>query len=454
MMLLVALLAGLIWMIPADAAIFTVGSGGTHTTVQEAIDAALAVPGSDEIRIATGTFFENLDITPTGSGNILEISGGWNATFASRGDVRSVIDGGMSNRVANINLDTGDGLVFENLKFQNGNANPAAGLLVTQFGDSIVRISDCEISNNVAESDRSESGGLRVSVNEESTFSLLDSRIADNQSICTGTIDCREGGMGLQAAGNSEVTVSRNDFVNNSVTIGEGSAFAGGAYIGAYDSSVLIVEDNQFIDNSVTGTSNSGIGIGLALEGDGTKTARRNRVEGNIATAPFPENMVQLSIFQWGDQSGILSDSVIVKSNTKGVTASTSGDGNPNLYLVNLTVADHASRGIQFNKFAAGGVADLSNSIAVDNGENASLGEGVTSSNNLLSGSAGFVNADSGNYTLSPSSVAINAGTNAPPGGLGPTDFAGNDRISESTVDIGAYEFQSDVTFADGFESL
>ena len=99
-----------------------------------------------------------------------------------------------------------------------------------------------------------------------------------------------------------------------------------------------------------------------------------------------------------------------------------------------------------------GGVADLSNSIAVDNGENVSLGDGVTSSNNLLSGSAGFVNADGGNYALSPSSVAINAGTNAPPGGLGPTDFAGNDRISESTVDIGAYEFQSDVTFADGFE--
>ena len=66
--------------------------------------------------------------------------------------MRSVIDGGMSNRVANINLDTGDGLVFENLKFQNGNASPAAGLLVTQYGDSIVRISDCEISNNIAES--------------------------------------------------------------------------------------------------------------------------------------------------------------------------------------------------------------------------------------------------------------------------------------------------------------
>ena len=112
MMRPMALLAGLIWMIPADAAIFNVGPGGTHATVQAAIDAALAAPGSDEIRIANGTYFENL-------------------------------------------------------KFQNGNANPAAELLITQYGDSVVRISDCEISNNVAESDRSESGGLRVSVNED-----------------------------------------------------------------------------------------------------------------------------------------------------------------------------------------------------------------------------------------------------------------------------------------------
>ena len=144
---------------------------------------------------------------------------------------------------------------------------------------------------------------------------------------------------------------------------------------------------------------------------------------------------------------------MIVKSNTRGVSANTSGDGNPGLYLVNLTVADHAGTGIQFRKNAVGGVADLSNSIAVDNGKNADLRDGVSGSNNLLSGSASFVNAEGGNYALSPSSVAINAGTNAPPGGLGPCDITGNTRISESTVDIGAFEFQSDVTFTDGFES-
>lgn len=249
-------------------------------------------------------------------------------------------------------------------------------------------------------------------------------------------------------------SVSRNDWVNNSVTIGEGSAFAGGAYILAFDSSVLIVEDKLFTGNSIAGTASSGIGAGRALSGDGSKTARRNRAEGSVANVPAPDNYAQVSISQWGELSGTLSDSVIVQNSIKGVSANTSGGGNPDLFLVNLTVADNAGRGIQFNRNAAGGVAALSNSISVDNGENASLGDGVSGSSNLLRGSAGFVDAPAGNYALDSSSVAINAGTNAPPGGLGPGDFAGNDRISEGIVDIGAYEFQSDVTFADGFETL
>ncbi len=38
----IGLLAGLIWVIPVHAALYTVGPGGTHATVQAAIDAALA----------------------------------------------------------------------------------------------------------------------------------------------------------------------------------------------------------------------------------------------------------------------------------------------------------------------------------------------------------------------------------------------------------------------------
>ena len=71
----------------------------------------------------------------------------------------------------------------------------------------------------------------------------------------------------------------------------------------------------------------------------------------------------------------------------------------------------------------------------------------------LVGGSAGFVDAPGGDYSLAEGSDAIDAGTNAPPGGLGPTDVDGNARILGGTVDQGAFEFLSDELFADSFES-
>lgn len=442
------------WLTPAHAAILTVGPGGTHATIQAAVDGALVAPGTDEIRIRTGTFTENLDITPAGRGNNLTISGGWNAPFDTRDGSPSIVDGDANGRVVNISLGTGDQLVFENLKFQNGNSSLGAGMLIVQDGGSVLRISDCEVINNIAEADRAESGGLKVSVNEGSTFSLFDSRIADNQSVCTGTVDCREAGMGLQADGGSLVVISRNQFNDNSVTMTEGSAFSGGASLSATDSTYLVMEDNQFVGNSVTGTANTIVGIGLALSGNGIKEARRNRVEANIANTPTPANMSQMSVFAYGDQTTTVSDTVVVDSDTKGVFVSTSGDDSPNIYITNLTVAGHASTGIQMAKNAVGGVLNLANTISVDNGTNTSLGAGVTSANNLVTGSGGFVDAVGGDYSLLGSSAAVDAGSNSPTGGLGFTDISGKPRISGGTVDLGAYEFQSDTTFLDGFEPV
>jgi len=444
-------LALLVCTATAEATLYTVGAGGTQANIQGAIDAALLAPSDDEIRIASGTFTENLDITPGGTGNRLNISGGWNATFDVRSDSPSVVDGGMSGHVANIFLDTGDELVFENLIFQNGKAALGGGLEMVLYGDSVTRISDCQIINNIAEDDRASAGGLRVIAIGTSRFSLLDSLVSNNQVNCSGTIDCRDGGLGLQAESNAQITISRNSFVNNSVTMTEGSAFAGGANISAVDSSVLLVEDNQFIGNSVTGTGNTSTGLGLALSGDGQKTARRNRIEGNVANTPTPAYMAQMSVFAFGSQTAIISDTVVVDSDSKGIVLITGGES-PNLYLVNLTVANNASVGIQATKNAIGGELNLSNSISTDNGNNTSLGTGVTSSDNLTTGTAGFVNAAGGDYSLNGASTAIDAGSNAPPGGLGPSDIAGNGRVSGGTVDLGAYEFKSDTTFEDGFE--
>ena len=437
----------------AYGATYTVGASGTHATVQDAIDAALAAPGTDEIRVAEGTYYEHLDFTPNGSGNILHISGGWNAGFAAQGDMPSVIDGSDSGRVFDIYLNTGDGLTLSRLRIQNGNANPAAGLLIDQFGDSFMVIDACEIVDNTADDDRAESGGLRVWANQSAAFTLTDSTVSNNQALCSGIIDCREGGMGLQAANSAQVEVSRNLFAGNSVSIASGSVLAGGASLIVYDSATLLLEDNRFIGNTVSGTSAGGTGVGLGLSGDGTKTARRNRIENNTAALPNPGVVPQLSLFQGGDSASTLSDTVVVNSNTKGIVAITFGDGSATLHLTNLTVADHAHTGLQADKNAAGGALNFSNSIAANNGTDVSFSGAVTTTANLVGGAAGFVDAPGGDYSLAEGSDAINAGTNAPPGGLGPTDIDGNARISGGTVDQGAFEFLSDTVFADSFES-
>ena len=69
---------------PGTAAILTVGPGGTHATVQAAIDDAQATPDDDELRLRATTFFEHLELFESDTGGRLEISGGWDAAFAVR----------------------------------------------------------------------------------------------------------------------------------------------------------------------------------------------------------------------------------------------------------------------------------------------------------------------------------------------------------------------------------
>lgn len=438
----------------AHAAVYTVGAGGTHGTIQGAIDAALVAPGSDEIRVAEGTFSEHLDFTPTGSGNFITMSGGWNAGFTAQGSQRSVIDGGSTGRVFNINMGAGDGFSLHHLKIQNGNASVAAGLLITQYDDSVMNIDGCEIVGNTAEDDRAESGGLRATVDGTSQFQLLNSTLSNNHAVCSGDVDCREGGMGLQASNSAQVNISGNVISNNTVTIGSGSVLASGASVSIVDTATLLMEDNQVLNNMVSGTGGGGTGVGLGLSGDGFLTVRRNLVMGNMASLPNPSVVPQVSFFQWGSQASVLSDSVIVQSNVKGLVVSTSGDGAPTVHVTNLTVADNGGTGVQASKNAVGGALNLSNTISVSNGTNVNLSVEVQSTANLVSGSAGFVDAPSGDYRLTMDSPARDAGSNSPPGGLGPTDIDGNGRINAGTVDQGAYEFQSDEVFADSFETF
>lgn len=73
-------------LLPASAAfgaVFTVGPGGSHATVQAALNTAVQTAGDDEVRIAVGTYPEALAALVLADER-LDVSGGWNATFDAR----------------------------------------------------------------------------------------------------------------------------------------------------------------------------------------------------------------------------------------------------------------------------------------------------------------------------------------------------------------------------------
>src|SRR5690242_15407456 len=89
---------------------FTVGPGGTHASIQSAIDAALASGESREIRVAAGTWSERLTIRHAGpAGRLLLLSGGWDKSFlVPLPDVRpTVVDAGRLGAALVVETDSG-----------------------------------------------------------------------------------------------------------------------------------------------------------------------------------------------------------------------------------------------------------------------------------------------------------------------------------------------------------
>jgi hypothetical protein len=131
----------------------------------------------------------------------------------------------------------------------------------------------------------------------------------------------------------------------------------------------------------------------------------------------------------------------------------TLGGGAFNSTLYNCTVAGNVAPG------GAGGVygsigtncivyLNTANGAASSNWNTSVFGYSCTAplpgGDGNLASNPEFVNPASGNYRLLPTSPCINSGNNAFV--LGATDLDGNPRISGGNVDLGAYEFQAQVT--------
>jgi hypothetical protein len=103
--------------------------------------------------------------------------------------------------------------------------------------------------------------------------------------------------------------------------------------------------------------------------------------------------------------------------------------------LSNLTVTHNGGTGID----VAGG-ASVVNTIAFGNGTDLLLGSGSFAASNLVGVDPLFEPGSL--YRIQAGSPARDAGTNAPPGGLGPRDLDLEARLVGPSVDIGAHEYR------------
>ena len=434
---------------PARAALFTVGPAGTHRTIQAGITAAIEAPGSPhEVRIASGTFYEHVEAY-TWRGSQVLVSGGWSPTFTSRTGA-TTLDADGSGRALRLYLADGTRMTVRYLTVRNGflDAIPhetgntfGAGVHATVAETSTLELSfllirDNRIHASIAEVSSARGAGLAVDAMGSSFVRLASNTLESNQITHgpSAPATSHGGGAWLYVAQSAKVEVKANTFLNNLAT---GTTYMGG---GGLHLSVLaaapasaIVEDNRFEENEVAGGGSADpTGGGLAVEANAASTKivaylRRNRLIGNTGQAQL----------YMGSRNGVgilASDTLAAGGSKHGVRA-VAMPGSA-VAVLNSTAVGNAGAGISMG----GGTGYAYNDIAFGNGVDLDLAVTVSRGSNLAGVDPLFEPGSL--YRLQAVSPARDAGTNTPPGGLGPLDVDREPRVSGTRVDVGADEWR------------
>jgi len=325
---------------------------------KNALTEAASNSENDTINVAAGIY--NITSPLTYSTN--DGDGGHTLTIQGAGTDKTILDGGKSVRIMDINTDTdkngddsGGDVTIEGMAFNNGKHTLyGGGLYVNGYGANIT-IKQCAFSGNSA--GYYYGGGVYVSLHSGTT------------------------------------TITNNTFSGNSADYG------GGVYVSSHSGTTTIT-NNTFSGNS----ANDGGGVGAYLWDDSAiLNVYNNILFGNIANA--------------GGNDG---DDLYVDSDR---------DGNSRGSTVNLYNNDFSGNA----NFDTGQSEDLSITYT-DNYHHA----------NNIQEDPQFVDPVNEDFHLKPTSRCIDKGTADAPGLL-ETDFEGDPRIINDTVDIGADECHNSV---------
>lgn len=296
-------------------------------------------------------------------------------------------------------------LCVKGVTFANGLANgDGAGL---EFVGSILEVDDCVFVGNRATSERTVNGAA-LSVGGLAKATIKNSVFTDNEVVACST----GGGAAIGAYAGTSVTVLGSTFTGNK------SADAGGAI---YSSGELFVDGSTFLNNSALRT----VGGAIAAEGDAT-----------IANSLFAKNSAAYYGGAINGRSTLEAYNCTIVENTAsyygGGVYVAAGVGYVYNSIVLLNEAQRAS-GADLEKDASAALYGYNNLTSYTKWTGAENNKAYSQTKSL------FTDAANGDYSLPADSQAVDVGNNAYV--LGTRDVAGNTRVYNSKVDIGAYEY-------------
>ena len=381
-------------------------TGCTYSTIQSAIDAAQT---GDSIKIATGTYTENLLIDPPVAAK--------NLTLLGSGTHQTIIDGSQGECV--MQIDKGYTVSISGLTITNGKCPPAGGILT----DGTLTLTNVTVSHN-----EGEEGGGGIANDVDGTLTLINSTLNDNTAL-SQTSGMGGGLVNFGTASLIDTIVSRNiapaqgggienqgrmQIINSSIANNTSNLLGGGidnrnSSLGTGPATVTITNSSLSNNTAFTGggffnsdgiikvtattirNNSAGEGGGLENSFKGTTTLTNSPVSDNIAST---------------DAGGISNDRGILTLNHSPVT---------NNKAISTTGAKGGGLGI------FGGTVQLNHSPVTHNAASGPIGG--------LGG--GIVITDGGSLTLKRSRVTANDASTV---GGGIYIFTGSASLQNSPV--------------------
>ncbi len=466
------------------------GSGaspGSPTTLQTALTASQGNGEADTIYLLAGSYIASGGpFSYNASQNDeVKLTGGWNAGFTAqyRGmDPASMtaLTGQNLNRVFEVRSETAGVTVqftIENTAFLNGLANVngihGAGLRSNCANGGTINlfVRRClfQSNNGVAGASNTSGGGLFTNGHAEiydSVFSnnaargggaiyftyvtpltnalepLVERCTFNNNKILEYTVGCTTPGVSKCYDGGGDIFSRVSPVIRNSTITGDGTLSGGGAIDHGYGGNLRLI--NSTISGKRSWFWGGGIHIwdanaeiynSLIADNAAGQSGVWGRGGGIAIYDPSPESPRTVKVF----------NSTFVKNRSNG-----SSDGLVGMAVDNRVQALTVYNSIFWDNGTAGQFpvyTSTSGTTSVDYSDY-QYGWSGTGSNNISTDPA-FVNFAGANFRLTDGSPCKNTGTENPEGtflyALYPTssDRDGRSRIIDTTVDMGAYEFDN-----------